>query len=139
VTDYDPSFPAGDDAPTQRFRRPASAPMPGPLNLSASDQDPDGSRDETTEVLSIDDLMGGPPAPEAPPAPAAPVQAPPPPPAQAPPARLRADASAALSGATRRTEEWLRTGEGWLRTGDNALAVATTFIAVLFLVAVATF
>jgi hypothetical protein len=44
--------------------------------------------------------------------------------------QLRVDASAALAGAGRRTQEWLT-------AGDHALVVATALIAILLLVAVA--
>jgi hypothetical protein len=152
VTEYEQSPPADDDAPTQQIRRPAPpAPLPGPLDLTGSSRGPDRTPADTTEVLSLDELMDGaasppvaapapplpppaaPPAPPLPPLVAAPAPAPAarrgPPPARD---RLRADATAALAGAGRRTEDWLR-------TGDHALIVATAVIAMLLLVAVGSF
>jgi hypothetical protein len=148
------------DTETQRLRRPATPAWPGPLDQTRSPQ-PAPVQTPETEVLSIHDLMETAPvtsdatvvqAAPATPIPVAPTPTPTPvaAPAVTPRAaasgstprptrrptvdvgqRLRSDGAAALSGARRSTEDWLR-------AGDHALAVATALVTLVLLVVVAT-
>lgn len=166
VSEYEPTTTPSDDAPTQQLRRivpPGRS--PGPLDLTHPGPPAGRSPADSTDVLSLDELMDGAtaqtPAVAAPrrapmpvvpvrsePMPADPVQPPLQPPVQPEAAprpasrvgpvardvrdRLRSDASAALSGAGRYADDWLR-------TGDNGLILATVVVALLLLVAVASF
>ena len=161
------------EEPTQRIHRPGEragyggdAPttaMPGPLNLAGA-ADPaapgrDGAADSsTTDVLSLDELLG-PPEPEPATTPSAtaptwtampvvavrsePIAPAPPAPAPAAPQqaahthpplgdRLRSDAAAAWDGALRRTR-------AWMGRDDNTLMLLTALVAVCLILAVAAF
>jgi hypothetical protein len=128
-----------EDQPTQQLRRtPPPAPMPGPLDLTADE----ASQSDTTEVLSVDELLG----PDRRPMDVVPVRSDGPGPGPAPvetlpaqsptPARgalgqrLRNDARSAFDGA--RTRGWT-----WLQTGDNALIVLTLVVGLLLVVVIA--
>jgi len=150
-----------EDQPTQQIRRPeASAPMPGTLNptyRTPAPAPPDTAENGSTEVLSLDELLDGPPAATPPAATAVPITPAPaaaqaPAPASAAPrigavpvrsaqpttptdsnsSRLRGDAAAAWRGGIDRSRTWLT-------SGDNAVVAATVLIALFLLLAVALF
>jgi hypothetical protein len=147
-----------EDEPTQQLRRPAPpAPMPGPLDLTATPSDASAAPDaetgtDQTDVLSLDEMLS-PPAPVSSREPA-PVQSAPT--AMAAPTvttepvealprgsvelarpagpslarRVGTDARAAVDAGWRR-------GRTWIGEADNLLIAATVLVALLLIIVVA--
>jgi hypothetical protein len=150
----DPARPSGGDA-TGTHHRSGTQSRPGTQGSSGTESKP------RTEVLSIHDLMDGPPgapqvatgpavatAPAAPaaeplPTPAAspaprPAAAPAPVPAVPAPARERSEVAERLrADAAAAWDGARRRTADWLRQGDNALIVATAVVALLLVIVLA--
>jgi hypothetical protein len=140
-----------EDQPTQQIRRvPPAAPMPGRMNPPgpppAAPPPVEHPNDGSTDVLSIDDLLDAPSTTGSPDTMATP---PAPPPPSTPPriGAVPATSNARGRGLTDRLrgdgvagwQDGLTRSRAWLATGDNTVIVATAFVALLLLLAVALF
>ena len=161
------------EEPTQRIQRPggragydgdaATTALPGPLNLAGSSDAGEAADSSTTDVLSLDELLGPPipaaPEPEVTPGSSTaptwtampvvavrsePMTAATSAPAPASPASGRSAAHPAL-GDRLRTDAaaaWdgaLRRTSAWLHRDDNMLMLLTALVAVVLILAVAAF
>ena len=137
------------EAPTQWIRRPGVGWQPTrpitrlPAGLDPSRSSDTGRVDDSTDVMSLDELMdlaAAEPTVTMPtahlPAAAAPV-APEPQPRPRPERAIVVDARRALVDARRVSAVGISVSREWLETNDNALIAATVLVTLLLLIAVA--